>query len=335
MILTINQDLKDFNTFGVSALADYAYEILDEQDLLDLISSGLENPLIIGGGSNILLTQSNISNPVILNRIEGISVIEENDTEVIVSVGSGVNWHEFVLWTVKNNYSGLENLSLIPGNVGAAPIQNIGAYGVEQEKSFVNLTAFDLSTGESKLFTHEDCAFGYRDSVFKRRAKGKYCITRVSYKLSKIFKPILQYKDVVNRVAELGETPTMELVSDVIIDIRRNKLPYPEEIGNAGSFFKNPIVASYKLNELQKRFPDIVAYPVGENHYKLAAAWLIDQCGFKGSRYGNVGSYKNQALVIVNYGGATGEEIVNYSEKVQATVLEKFNVEIEPEVNFY
>ena len=331
MIVHQNQSLKSFNTFGVDVSCEYLYNIYSTTDIFEFLLLEEKNFIVLGGGSNILLTKD-FEGSVLKNEIKGIEIIDEDEDQLLVRVGAGENWHQFVQWCVSHNLWGLENLSLIPGCVGAAPIQNIGAYGVEQDSCFHSLQAINVDQGISEVIYKSDCKFGYRDSIFKSSSKGKYVITHVRYMLSKKPQPNLSYKEVAKYFEDSNLEPTIKNISNAIIEIRSAKLPDPSIIGNAGSFFKNPIIEKDIFNSLIEKFPDIVYYPSNDK-IKLAAAWLIDQCGFKGKVYGNTGSYKNQALIIVNNGNATGNEIFNYSKEIEKAVYNKFNIDLESEVN--
>jgi len=300
---------------------------------INYLRCGLPIPhLILGGGSNMLFTKD-FEGLVVHNKIKGIELVEENEKTVLIRVGGGEIWHELVLWCIEQGYAGIENLSLIPGSVGAAPIQNIGAYGVELKDVFERLDAFNLSTAVLETFHLDDCAFGYRDSVFKKEAKGRYFITRVFLRLSKQADFNISY-GAIQQVLQKSQTPlSIRSISDAVIQIRSQKLPDPKKTGNAGSFFKNPIVDNVTVKLLQKVYPSVPAYPVDENNSKLAAGWLIDQIGWKGHRKGDAGIHKKQALVLVNYGNATGQEIWNLAKEVQDSVQEKFGILLEPEVN--
>ena len=335
MQLDFNVDLTKYNTFGIQAFAASfcAFESIEDLQELhkDLL---LDNELLVlGGGSNILLTK-NIDHLVLLNQIHGFEVIEEIDSHVIVEVGGGVVWHDFVMTCLENGFFGIENLSLIPGSVGASPMQNIGAYGVEIKDVFHSLQAFHIATGEVHSFSAEDCEFGYRESVFKRKLKGQYIILSVQYRLSKNAEVNTSYGIIEQELEKMGiKNPTPKNVSDAVIAIRQSKLPDPKKIGNSGSFFKNPIVANTIFKDIQANHPDMPNYPAGENHVKLAAGWLIDQCGWKGKTFDTFGVHKNQALVLVNYGGSTGEQIYKLSTQIIEDVKATFGVELEREVN--
>ena len=327
--------LQPYNTFGIAATARWWFELLDEQQALEFLIDNVhaKGPLLIlGGGSNLLLT-GDVQGLVIRNAIRGIEVLKEDDVRVQVRVGAGENWHAFVLHCLDRGWGGVENLSLIPGCVGAAPIQNIGAYGVEICEVFDHLEALNLATGKQRVFTHAECRFGYRDSAFKHEHKGKYLITRVALTLSK--QPILNtsYGAIGEELARRTASPTIRDVSEVVCDIRRSKLPDPAEIGNAGSFFKNPVIARSHYERLVEAYPALPQYPAGEGQVKVPAAWLIEACGWKGRRFGNYGVHKNQALVLVNYGGASGADIYRLSGEILDSVRERFGIVLEREVN--
>jgi len=328
--------LRKLNTFHINANARYFAEISSIEQLLELIESGLleANPLLIlGGGSNVLFT-GNVKGFVIHICNKGIEVVERNEDSILVKASAGENWHEFVTFCVENGYGGLENLSLIPGNIGSCPIQNIGAYGVEVKDCFHSLEAVDLQSGEFKVLTPEECEFGYRDSIFKRRLKDKVVIWSVTFRLS--LQPVvnIEYGAIKQELTEMGiEFPGIADVSKAVCNIRKSKLPDPEILGNAGSFFKNPNVDLKFAGELKESFPNLVSYPQGDGKVKLAAGWLIEQCGWKGYREGYAGVHENQALVLVNYGNATGTEIKTLAHKVQNSVYERFGVKLEMEVN--
>lgn len=326
-----NISLKELHTFGLAVNAAQYTLVETEEELQELLPLPVEH-LILGGGSNMLFTKD-FEGLVVHNKIRGIELIEEDDQTVLIRVGGGEVWHQLVLWCIEKGYAGLENLSLIPGSVGAAPIQNIGAYGVELKDVFDRLEAINLSTGDLETLYVQDCAFGYRDSLFKRKAKGKYFITRVLLRLSKQADFNVSY-GAIQQVLENSKTPlSIRSISNTVIQIRTQKLPDPKEIGNSGSFFKNPIVANSKVKEAQKKYPSIPVYPMDDHHSKLAAGWLIDQLGWKGYRKGDAGVHKQQALVLVNYGNAKGSEIWELAQEIQASVYEKFGILLEPEVN--
>ena len=328
--------LKEYNTFGVEVLANNFNKAENEDEILNFLSENKNVPLILGGGSNILF-KNNINKPILKIEIKGIEIIEENENTVYISVGAGENWNDFVKWTLVKNYGGIENLSLIPGNVGSAPIQNIGAYGVELKDVFQSCRAISIDNKILKTFNKKQCNFTYRSSIFKEKLKNKYIISRVTFKLSKInhvinseYKPL---KDLLKIKGNLN--PTIQDISKLVIKIRTNKLPDPKKIGNCGSFFKNPIISNSKFKNLNKYLSSVPNYKISENEVKIPAAWLIEECGFKGKNEGKTGTHKKHALVIVNNGGATGKEIYDFSQKIKKSVLKKFNILLEEEVNIF
>ncbi len=333
-----NISLKSYNTFGLDVVAenficisDYKQFIEVKKRHFDLMMDGL---LILGGGSNLLLSK-NIPGLVIKNEIKGIEIEQEDDQFVWIKAGGGENWHEFVLFTVDHAWGGLENLSLIPGTVGAAPMQNIGAYGTEIKDSFVYLEALNLETLEIEKFDSYQCAFGYRESYFKHAGKGKYLIVKVCFKLNKHPQINTSY-GIINEVLKAHgiENPSIKDVSNAVIEIRQSKLPDPKEIGNSGSFFKNPTLSINKAQEVIEKYPSIPRYVVeGSNDIKFPAGWLIEQAGWKGYRKGDAGVHAKQALVLVNYGNAKGEELIKLSEEIKQSVLSKFGIKLETEVN--
>ena len=326
-----NISLKNYNTFGINVNAKRFIEINSTQELKQLLTKE-KAIFLLGGGSNMLLT-SDIEKLVIHLNLKGITV---NDTEtdfVFITAEAGENWHDFVVWCISQNYGGLENLSLIPGNVGTSPIQNIGAYGVEIKDTFHQLEAIEIATGKTRIFKHKDCNFGYRNSVFKNELKGKFIITNVTFKLTKNnHKTNISY-GAIKEVLKDIKNPTLKDISNAIISIRESKLPDPQKIGNSGSFFKNPVIAIDLFKKLQEKYPNIPNYVVSTKEIKVPAGWLIEQCGFKGKRFGEAGIHEKQALVLVNYGNATGKEIYQLAKKIQQTVLEKFSIPLEIEVN--
>lgn len=329
-----NFPLKDLNTFGVAANARYYAAFDSIASLNDIMSKYPGQPLLIlGGGSNVLLTKD-FEGLVLKNDICGIRKVSEDAEFVYIRAGAGENWHQFVLHTIEQGWGGLENLSLIPGCVGASPMQNIGAYGVEIKDVFEQLTAFHLNERSNYTFRAQACEFGYRESVFKRKYKGQFVIADVTFRLRK--QPVLNtsYGAIAAELKARGiEHPTIRDVSDVVISIRQSKLPDPKETGNAGSFFKNPSITIPQFDALKKQYPGIVAYLNPDGTMKLAAGWLIEQAGWKGYRQGDAGVHARQALVLVNHGQATGAEIVALSEQIIASIKEKFGVELEREVN--
>lgn len=328
--------LKSFNTFGIDAKATSFISVHSEQELFELLESNhfltAKNVLWLGGGSNILLSQD-FQGLVIHLDIKAKSTQKIDDDFSLVTASTGENWHEFVLWTLDNELGGLENLSLIPGNVGTSAIQNIGAYGVEIKDVLQSLRALDLETKEILSFDNKDCEFAYRDSYFKRN-KGRFVILEISFKLSrKNHKLRTTYGAISDELAKLGLDASIQNISKAVIRIRQSKLPDPNELGNSGSFFKNPIVSKDRYFSLKEKYSDIAAYPMADEKYKLAAGWLIEQSGWKGKRIGDAGMHARQALVLVNYGNATGQDLIQLSKRVAKDVFSKFAVQIEAEVN--
>lgn len=335
MTLQENVSLKPYNTFRLDVRARYFTAFSSPNDLKEVLAhpSAGQNPLVLGGGSNILFTKD-VDGLVLKNEVMGIDVVEEDDQYIYVKAGAGVNWHQFVLHCIAHDYAGVENLSLIPGNVGASPMQNIGAYGVEIKDVFHELEAFHLQEQTSRTFALKDCTFGYRESVFKRQYKGQYVITSVTYRLNKTPKFNTSYGAIQQELEKMGVPElSIQAIAQAVINIRTSKLPDPKEVGNAGSFFKNPQIANTQFEELKNDYPNIVAFPVDKDHTKLAAGWLIEQCGWKGYRKGDAGCYSKQALVLVNYGTASGGEIYQLSEEIIKSVKTKFRVDLEREVN--
>ncbi len=336
MIISSHTSLKTYNTFGIEATAKLFATVNSTQQILELIDTPQyksNQHLIIGGGSNLLLTQD-VDALVIKNSLKGIELIKETEDDVYVKCAAGEVWHDFVMHCITHNYAGLENLSLIPGCTGASPMQNIGAYGVEIKDTFYELEAIHSETGTLRRFSETDCEFGYRESVFKRRYKNQFIITAVTFKLSKKPSFQIEYGAIKQELDNMKvSTLTIQAISQAVINIRSSKLPNPLIIGNAGSFFKNPEVSAAVFHKLKERFPDLVAYLLDNSNYKLAAGWLIEKSGLKGYRHGDAGVHTLQALVLVNYGKATGQEIYDLSSHVLQTVREKFGVELEREVN--
>jgi UDP-N-acetylmuramate dehydrogenase len=330
-----NVSLKNFNTFGIDVSARYFVEIGHEDELVELFMDPqwLQMArLVLGGGSNMLMVKD-FQGLVIRINIRGIDH-RINHNEVFVEAGAGEVWNDMVNFCVAREYAGIENLSLIPGSVGASPIQNIGAYGVELKDVFYSCKAFEIATGTFRKFTNEDCRFGYRDSIFKNELKEKFIITSVKFKLSLTPNLNLKYGVIEQELANRDIShPTIKDVSQVVSHIRVAKLPDPSTIGNAGSFFKNPVITSDQFEQVHSKFPEIVSYPAGNGQVKLAAGWLIEQCGWKGKVVGHTGTWKNQALVLVNHGGATGEEVYSFSSQIIDSVYRKFGVLLEREVN--
>lgn len=333
-----NVNLKDFNTFGIEVFAkefealhtaEEAISFFKERDLTE------KEFLVLGGGSNLLLTDD-FNGIVIHNNIKGIEILEETTEIVLLKAGAGENWHEFVLQCIEKGYAGLENLSLIPGNVGASPMQNIGAYGVEVKDLITEVEAIEIATGELKTFTNEACQFGYRSSIFKTTHKNKYFISSVTFKLSKEPDFNISYGAIKAQLEKdeiSQENLSIKAISNAVIAIRKSKLPDPKEIGNSGSFFKNPVISAAIFGGLKKEHKGMPAYQLPDGGYKLAAGWLIEKTGWKGYTEGNYGVHKKQALVLVNYGGATGLEIYDLSERILLSVQQKFGVTLEREVN--
>ncbi|HEY0046429.1 MAG TPA: UDP-N-acetylmuramate dehydrogenase [Flavobacterium sp.] len=330
-----NQPLKKYNTFGIEAYARKFTAVHSVDKLKNLLRENQnEKIFILGGGSNMLLTQD-IDALVIHIDLKGKKVVSEDDDHVYIEAQAGENWHEFVLHTIDNNFGGLENMSLIPGNVGTTPIQNIGAYGTEIKDTFVSCEALELATLQMKTFYNAECKFGYRESIFKNEVKDQYIITSVTFRLTKRNHKInTSYGDITAELAKNNvEIPTLKDVSNAVIAIRQSKLPDPKVLGNSGSFFKNPIVPKAEFDEIHKKFPEMKFFPVSDSEVKVPAGWLIEQAGFKGKRFGDAGIHKNQALVLVNYGNATGQEILAVAKDVQDTVFRMFGIKIEAEVN--
>jgi len=330
-----NISLKNYNTFGIDTNAKYFVSVNSVEELKEVLKlKEFPNRFILGGGSNMLLTKD-VDALVIHVNLKGIETVSKTEKTVIVKANAGENWHELVIWCLDRNFGGIENLSLIPGNVGSAPIQNIGAYGVELKDAFVSCEAMDVKTYELITFLKEECNFDYRESIFKHGAKGQYIITSVNLQLSTQNHTIhTDYGAIASQLTENNIiNPTIKDISDAVIAIRRSKLPDPKEIGNSGSFFKNPIVSTDHFNKLKTIFPDIPSYQVSEKETKVPAGWLIEKAGFKGKTFGNYGVHKKQALVLVNYGGAKGSDILNLARLIQKTVNQIFDIDIETEVN--
>ncbi|RJE74823.1 UDP-N-acetylmuramate dehydrogenase [Reichenbachiella sp. MSK19-1] len=334
-LIQTDVSLKPYNTFGLDVVAQYFVEVTTESELKEALEwareTGVE-PYVLGGGSNILLTQD-VKTLVIKNALKGVTVLEESDTEVRVQVASGEVWHAFVLHSIAQGWGGIENLSLIPGTVGAAPMQNIGAYGVEIKDVFGSLTALDRAHLETRTFAADECQFGYRESVFKKELKGKYIITSVTLVLSRNAQLNTSYGAINETLTERGiANPTIRDVSDAVIAIRQSKLPDPKVIGNSGSFFKNPVIASAQYEQLKDHY-EIPGYPQSDGQVKVPAGWLIEQAGWKGKRIGAIGVHDKQALVLVNHGGGSGQALYDLAMEIQASVQSKFGIEILPEVN--
>ncbi|RDV11986.1 UDP-N-acetylmuramate dehydrogenase [Pontibacter diazotrophicus] len=328
--------LKPYNTFGIEAKAKLfaRFESVQElQTLLQMPELRQEEKLILGGGSNLLFTKD-FDGLVLQNGIKGIQVVHEDEAHVLVKAGGGEVWHDFVLYALQQNYGGAENLSLIPGTVGAAPLQNIGAYGVELKDIFHELEAVHLETGEIRTFDNASCKFGYRESIFKNEMKGQYIVTSVTFRLYKKHTLNTSYGAITTTLEEMQvQQPNIQDISAAVCHIRQSKLPDPKQIGNAGSFFKNPEIPLEQYEQLKQQYAAIPSYPVSDTTVKVPAGWLIEQCGWKGKVLGNYGVHKNQALVLVNYGGAKGEHVRQLAYNIIASVDKKFGIRLHPEVN--
>ncbi len=336
MTIQQNVSLFPYNTFQIDVKARLFAQFDSVDGLLQLLEEdnpAFKGPLVLGGGSNVLLT-GNVNRLVLKNSIRGIEVVDEDEHHVFVRAGAGENWHQFVLYCLSHNYAGVENLSLIPGNVGASPMQNIGAYGVEIKDVFHELEVISITEASRRKFSLADCRFGYRESVFKKEFKDQFIITSVTYRLNK--HPIYNtsYGAIQQELEKMGvQDLSIHAISQAVINIRSSKLPDPAVLGNAGSFFKNPEVPLETFESLKDKYPAIAGFPLPEEKVKLAAGWLIEQCGWKGYRKGDAGCYSKQALVLVNYGKAKGEEILQLSEEIIRSVQEKFGITLEREVN--
>ena len=332
-----NVGLKAYNTFGIDVKAKYLCRVAGASQMIDLVQSPFfkEGPhYVLGGGSNVLFTRD-FDGLIIKNELKGIEIVRETDSHVVVKASSGEDWHGFVLHAVARGWGGVENLSLIPGTVGAAPMQNIGAYGVEVKNVIEEVGAIELSTGNTKTFAREECAFGYRESVFKKGLAKKYFISSVTLRLTKKNHLLnTTYGALEETLTAMGVgQPTLQSISRAVVHIRKENLPDPAVVGNAGSFFKNPTLPVGQFNKLQSTHATMPGYPIDNQNIKVPAGWLIEQCGWKGKRVGNIGVHPRQALVLVNYGGGTGQEILSLSEEIQAAVMDKFQIGLKPEVN--
>lgn len=337
MLIEENKSLKNFNTFGIDCIARYFVSVETIAQLKQALSQKPTSELfILGGGSNMLLT-SPLDALVVHVNLKGIEILKETDQEVYVKAMAGENWHEFVQFCIAQDFGGLENLSLIPGNVGTAPIQNIGAYGVELKDSFIRCNTLSIKTLQEKEFTKEDCEFGYRNSIFKNEAKGEYIITSVTFRLTKgIHAQNISYGDIQKILTDKNiDNPSIKDISEAVIAIRQSKLPDPKVLGNSGSFFKNPVVDLKTFQKFRQQFPEAPHYEISPTEFKIPAGWLIENAGFKGKRFGDAGVHKNQALVLVNYGNATGKEIWQLAMNIKNTVEELTGISIEPEVNVF
>ena len=326
--------LKPYNTFGLPAVAHTLVRVASDADVRRVVDDpklGRAPKFILGGGSNIILTRD-MPQVVLKIEVRGMRLVEERPDAWVVEAGAGENWHDFVAYTIAEGFYGLENLALIPGTVGAAPVQNIGAYGVELKDRFESLDAVDLVTGRSVTLRAAICAFAYRDSVFKHSLAGRSVITRVRFRLPRPWQPVLGYLDIQRKIAETGiEAPDARQLFDWVCAIRRAKLPDPAAVGNAGSFFKNPVVTPEQCRDIIGRDPEIVHYPLPDGSVKLAAGWMIDACGWKGKSVGQAGVYEKQALVLVNRGAAIGSEVMTLARAIQESVYGRFGIRLEPE----
>ena len=330
-----NKSLKNFNTFGVESQAQWFVQAETADEVWLCLQELGDKPLmILGGGSNLLLTKD-VTGVVLKISLKGISVIDQTDNHVILEVQAGENWHEVVEYCLKQNYGGIENLALIPGQMGTAPIQNIGAYGVELKDVFDSCIALNRQTGQQQQFTLEDCKFGYRESVFKNELKNHFIILSVRLKLTKKdHKLRLDYGSIKEVLDQKGiNAPGIREVAQAVMAIRQSKLPDPKELGNSGSFFKNPVVPDAQVEQLKTKYPEMPSYPAGIGMKKIPAGWLIERSGFKGFRQGDAGVHKNQALVLVNYGKAKGSEIWDLAQQIQEKIRDDFGIELSPEVN--
>jgi UDP-N-acetylmuramate dehydrogenase len=333
-----NVSLKPYNTFGIDAKADWLAEIDSEEQVLTIIDDLPDAPkLILGQGSNVLFL-NDFRGTILHNNIKGKRIIDESDDEVTIAVKGGENWHDFVMWAVENNYGGIENLALIPGKVGTAPMQNIGAYGVEVKDVISEVKTINMKTCEPKSFSNADCEFGYRSSIFKKlEHKGLYFINEVVFKLTKRNHQLKTGYGAIQQILKEQNIaqPGLKDIANAVIKIRQSKLPDPKVLGNAGSFFKNPYISKEKLSVLQEKYPELPFYPTNKpNVFKVPAGWLIDKAGWKGKRFGPVGVHDKQALVLVNYGGATGQDVKQLADNIIADIQEKYDILFTPEVNF-
>jgi len=337
MAILENVDLQSFNTFGIKVSTARFVTITSLEDAKALFQSPLfkkNKHLILGGGSNVLFTKD-FDGLVVKVELRGIEILNENEDTVTLKVGAGENWHQFVLYCVERNWGGVENLSLIPGTVGAAPIQNIGAYGVEIKNIITSVEAMEIDTGEIKTFSNSECNFGYRDSIFKQNEKNKYLISSITLMLTRRNHHFnTSYGAIEETLKQQGIShPTVKSISDAVIQIRRSKLPDPQVVGNAGSFFKNPTIDNKLYESIKKDYPSFPSYPSANGLVKIPAGWLIEQCGWKGKTFDHIGVHKNQALVLVNYGGGEGKKIWQLALDIKASVQQKFNIPLQPEVN--
>ena len=329
-----NYSLKNHNTFGIAVKAKYFSAFNSVLELKEILKTNLhqeEKFFILGSGSNILLTKD-FDGLILHNKIEGICIIDDNDNDILVEVGAGVVWHDFVMWSVSQELSGVENLALIPGTVGASPVQNIGAYGMEVKDSITKVHTLEIKSKKVKIFSNKDCKFSYRNSTFKNEEEKKFIITKVEFKLSKEPLNKTTYGEVKEELQNLKLEAKPATIAESVINIRSRKLPDPKVLGNSGSFFKNPVIETTKFEALKKEFPNMVGYTISNSQTKIAAGWLIDNAGLKGYRKADAGVHKNQALVLVNYGNASGIEIINLAKEIQQKIKIRYGIRIEPEV---
>jgi UDP-N-acetylmuramate dehydrogenase len=330
-----NFSLKNYNTFGIDVKAKKFVSISTLEELKEVLS--IENEIfLLSGGSNMLLTKD-IDKTVVHIDLKGITILEESNDQVVVEVYAGEDWHQFVLWCVNHDFGGIENLSLIPGNVGTCPIQNIGAYGVEVKDVIESVETIEIKSGKTKTFSNSECEFGYRNSIFKNTLKGKFVITKVRFKLTKLKHNLnTSYGAIESELSSNNiQNPTIKDISNAVIAIRQSKLPDPKEIGNSGSFFKNPVISKSHFERLQEKYPKIPSYPIDEFTVKVPAGWLIETAGFKGKRFGEAGIHDKQALVLVNHGNACGQEVFKVAKHIQSKIYIDFGIELEIEVNVY
>tara|TARA_B100000768_G_scaffold34329_1_gene32940 strand:+ start:574 stop:1590 length:1017 start_codon:yes stop_codon:yes gene_type:complete len=330
-----NYSLKNHNTFGINVEAKYFSTFNSMIELKEILKINLhkkEKFFILGSGSNILLTKD-FDGFILHNKIEGICIIEDNENDIIVEVGSGVVWHDFVMWSVNQELSGIENLALIPGTVGASPVQNIGAYGMEAKDSITKVHTLEIKNKKVKIFSNKDCEFSYRNSIFKKEKEKKFIITKVEFRLSKEHFNRTEYGAIEEELKKLKLKANPATIAKAVIKIRNRKLPNPKVLGNSGSFFKNPVIETSEFNVLKKEFPEIIGYTISNSQTKVAAGWLIDNAGLKGYRKADAGVHKNQALVLVNYGNATGTEIIKLAKEIQQKIKAQYGIIIEPEVS--
>ena len=329
-----NYSLKNHNTFGIAVKAKYFSTFDSVLELKEILKTSLQDEkfFILGSGSNILLTQD-FDGFILHNKIEGICILEDNENDILVEVGAGVVWHDFVMWSVSQELSGVENLALIPGTVGASPVQNIGAYGMEVKDSITKVHTLEVKNKEVKIFSNKDCEFSYRNSTFKKEEEKKFIITKVEFKLSKEPLNKTTYGAIEDELKNLKSEANPATIAEAVINIRNRKLPNPEVLGNSGSFFKNPVIETTRFESLKKEFPDMIGYTVSNSQTKIAAGWLIDNAGLKGYRKADAGVHENQALVLVNYGNASGTEIINLAKEIQQKIKTKYRIILEPEVS--